>query len=123
MLEPTSMSAWQMSWLCLAASTASWNHSRSKLASNHRVSPPKGWPGCRGGRGLGPSRGFAFGSLVLLHLAVRPGEAVRVDLDCRRLVTVPPDLAESPDILLSREQELEEAYAAVLAGLLHAQQH
>ena len=30
---------------------------------------------------FGPSRCLAFGPLVLLHLAVRPGEAVRVDLD------------------------------------------
>src|SRR5207249_2183049 len=37
--------------------------------------------------------------------------------------TLPPPLVESPDILLPREQELEEADAAVLAGLLDAQQH
>src|SRR4051812_19157818 len=57
------------------------------------------------------------------HLAMCPGEALRVHLKGRKLVSGPPPRAEGPDILLPREQELQEADTAVLASLLHAQQY
>src|SRR4051812_21367811 len=53
---------------------------------------------------------------------MRPGEALRIHLKGRRLVPGSPPLAEGGNILIPREQKLEEPYAAVLAGLLHAQQ-
>src|SRR5262249_17453007 len=53
---------------------------------------------------------------------VRPGEALRVGLKVCRTPFLSPPLAESNDIGLSREQEFKEADAAVLAGLVDAQQ-
>src|SRR5262249_25124552 len=35
-----------------------------------------------------------FDPLISLHLEVRPGETIRVDLDGRRLALLPPPLAE-----------------------------
>ena len=81
----------------------------------------------------GPSSSVSVGPrgrLLRCFLAAPPflfpptlsGDTLRVDFEAGPPLLPSPSLAERLDILLLREQELEEADAAVLAGLVDAQQ-
>src|SRR5262249_19455877 len=72
-----------------------------------------------------PSRApgaVSHGGLLLL-VPIPSRKALRVSLKCRRWILLAPSAPVGIDILLLREEELEEADAPVLAGLLNAEKH